>query len=364
MPFPSLDNYTDDRHRCVSKAHTLMKALEAYSMRKLSFVQDALHAITGILKLFSKDGVYHIWGAPCFLSRNVYEPHLCKGHSWLDSKRPTRVVDLAILMDNWYPCKRRLGFPSWSPLGWSSPFQWTGGEGPDRLRTYPRYLTADASCINIRSGNEQYRLSDIVGLSSATAVDILEKASPYLEILGRTTTLRLVEPRRDRIDPSVAFAINDDSYAIFHPRWTVSPTNAKVGSSLKGLLLLGAPFMPSRLEHIYAMVLLLSDHGDHYEKVGDFELFEQLPPESSWEYWDNEHHVWHSNDSNVTSQLEELDLKDEGEEVIGEKQGTSPSPPAIEEKTEESGNASPLEEHPPEYWWWTYFTDEETIVLG
>jgi hypothetical protein len=105
MPFPSLDNYTDDRHRCVSKAHTLMKALEAYSMRKLSFVQDALHAITGILKLFSKDGVYHIWGAPCFLSRNVYEPHLCKGHSWLDSKRPTRVVDLAILMDNWYPVR-------------------------------------------------------------------------------------------------------------------------------------------------------------------------------------------------------------------------------------------------------------------
>jgi hypothetical protein len=354
MPYPSLDTYTDPRHRCVTNAHTVMKALEAYSTRKLSFQQDALNAVSGILKLFAKHGVHHIWGAPCFFSGNVYAPDLCTGNSWIDATHPTRGVELALLMDNFYPCERRVGFPSWSPLGWSSPFQWTGGEGPGRLRTFPRLITADGTDISIRSGGEKYGLAELITRDSATIEDILIKASPFLEIVGRTITLRLVEPRRDRLDPSVAFALHDGFYAIFHPRWTVSPTNPEIGSDIKGVLLLGARFMPRTVEQIHAMVLLLSDHGDHYEKVGDFEVFRELPVEHLWERWDEELHVWHGADRSLASQVDKLS--------IGE--GHDTHPVAAEEEKEGSDKAASQEEDAPEYWWWNYFTKKETILLG
>jgi hypothetical protein len=304
--------------------------------------------------LFAKHGVHQIWGAPCFFSGNIYAPDLCTGNSWLDAMHPTRGVELALLMDNFYPCERRVEFPSWSPLGWSSPFQWTGGEGPDRLRTFPRLITADASDISIRSGDEKYGLSELITRDSATVEDILSRASPYLEIMGRTITLRLVEPRRDRLDPSVAFELHDGFYAIFHPRWTVSPTNPEIGSDIKGVLLLGARFMPSTVEQIHAMVLLLSDHGDHYEKVGDFELFKDRQAEHLWERWDEELHEWHGAAGSLTSQLDELG--------VGEEHDAQPI--ATEERTEESDKAASREEDSSRYWWWDYFTQKETIVLG
>jgi hypothetical protein len=354
MPYPSLDTYTDHRHRCVTNAHTAMKALEAYSTRKLSFPQDALNAVSGILKLFAKHGVHHIWGAPCFFSGNIYAPDLCTGNSWLDARHPTRGVELALLMDNFYPCERRAGFPSWSPLGWSSPFQWTGGEGPDRLRTFPRLVTADASDISIRSGDEKYGLSELITRDSATIEDILSRASPYLEIVGRTVTLRLVEPRRDRLDPSVAFELHDGFYAIFHPRWTVSPTNPEIGSDIKGVLLLSARFMPSTVEQIHAMVLLLSDHGDHYEKVGDFELFKDRQAEHLWERWDEELHVWHGAGGSLASRLDQLGVDEQHDA----------QPVATEARTEEKEGDETASQDEQEYWWWKYFTAMETIVLG
>jgi hypothetical protein len=365
MSYPTLDHYTDTRHRRLSKARTIMKTLEASSNRKMSFAGDALHAITGILKLYAKDGVYHIWGAPCFATGNVYAPHLSFGSSWVDSKRPERLVDLAIFMDNFShgdPCERRVGFPSWSPLGWSTPFQWTGDDGSDPFRTYARHLTADASNISIRSAGRSYKISDLVSLTGPSIEDILFNASPHLEILGRTTTVRLAEPRRNKRGRSVAFALPNDYYAIFHPRWTVEPTDLDLGSNLKGLLLLGAEFMSSVVKHVYGMVLILRDHGDHYEKAGDFHLFEQLPPEHLWERWDEERKVWYGAASSLTDQFDRIAIGGDQVKDTGEIKGVASA--TVAGNTEEPHVVMPQEEDSTEYWWWKYFTTEETIILG
>jgi hypothetical protein len=339
LPDPVTDSSTDPKHRLISKAHILMKTLEAYSMRKMSFDGDALHAITGILKQFAKHGAHSIWGTPCFASVGRYATHLCNGHSWLDPKRTERFVELALLMDNYYPCERRLGFPSWSPLGWTSPFQWTGGEGPDRRRTYPQYITADASSINIESAGKSYNLSSLMQRTQPEIEDVMMNASPYLEITARTTTLRLVDPEHEKYDTAVAFPLHDGIHKILYPRWTNVPKGVEQGSTIKGLLLLCAGFTNTIVKHVYAMVLILSDHGGHYEKIGDFELPQRVPtPYSySWRRWDEERRIWHHDESDIA---------------------------AIEMLAEESDNALLREEHEPECWWWRYFKDEETIILG
>jgi hypothetical protein len=339
LPHPTIDDSTDLNHRLISKVYIVMKTLEAYSTRKMSFERDALHAITGVLKLSAKHGVYSIWGAPCFSSIGTYATHLFSGHCWLDPNHPKRVVELALFMDSYYPCKRRLGFPSWSPMGWSSPFEWTGDEGPDRRRTYPRYITADAKSISIESAGKTYNLSNLLEGPSSEIENVMMNASPYLEITGRTITLRLVDPGHEKYDTAVAFPLHDGIYKILYPRWTNVPRGPEQGSKVKGLLLLGADFTDTVVKNVYPMVLILSDHGGHYEKIGDFALPGQIPtPYSySWRRWDEERRVWHHDSSCIA---------------------------AIEKIAEETGNTLSHNERGPDYWWWRFFKHEETIVLG
>jgi hypothetical protein len=338
VPGPELDDNNDPFKMLTYKVLIAMKTLEAYSLRKMSFDRDAFHAIAGILKIFAKDGVHSIWGTPCFYSVRKYAIRLCNGrYSWLDLDCPERVVEIALLMDNAYPCERRLGFPSWSPLGWSSPIEWTGGEGPDRRRTYPRYVTAEASSIKIESRGKSYNLSSLLTRTNFEIEDTMMKASPYLEITARTITLRLVDPKHEKYSTAVAFPLHDGNHKIFYPRWTNTPTELEQGSRIKGLLLLGAEFTTRIAEHIYAMVFILGEIGGHYERIGDFVLPKELPSPGSWRQWDEERHVW---------------FFDGGRAV------------PIQEETEESDNDQTQEEYTPEYWWWRYFKDEETIILG
>jgi hypothetical protein len=84
--------------------------LEQYTKRDLTYDNDALHAIVGALNTFNdgKSGVYHIWGLPFELETESPISEHCV----------TRRVYIGIFWGLASPCHRRVGFPSWFPLGW------------------------------------------------------------------------------------------------------------------------------------------------------------------------------------------------------------------------------------------------------
>lgn len=109
--------------------------MEQYCKRTLSYESDALRAISGTLNLLLKDEHFHLWGVPGRILESVCtdrEEHQ-QTHQQTSSKEAARTfVDFdCSLYINWQRAsvgRRRLGFPSWSPLGWSTgPIYWYQG---------------------------------------------------------------------------------------------------------------------------------------------------------------------------------------------------------------------------------------------
>jgi hypothetical protein len=86
--------------------------LAQYTKRDLTYDSDALNAIVGALNTLNdgRSPVHHIWGLPF---GPKMEPPFAKHFA-------TRRVNIGIFWVHFSPCHRRVGFPSWSPLGWKS----------------------------------------------------------------------------------------------------------------------------------------------------------------------------------------------------------------------------------------------------
>ncbi|KAJ4989027.1 tol protein [Stagonosporopsis vannaccii] len=99
--------------------------LSQYCQRDLSHESDALNGIVSSLNMLSRDGEYHIWGIPFRLLTAIATS---KGRSCSSTTSPTTREHFSQLQTfeiclSWYGSSsqgRRLGFPSWSPLGWTS----------------------------------------------------------------------------------------------------------------------------------------------------------------------------------------------------------------------------------------------------
>jgi len=93
-----------------SRFTSALRYVAAYSRRTLGDTNDALNAIIGILNYLStnkNEPVSHLWGVPL-------RPRSSHADFW-------RLEDQYEFALNWAhssPCKRRPGFPTWSPLGW------------------------------------------------------------------------------------------------------------------------------------------------------------------------------------------------------------------------------------------------------
>ena len=95
---------------------TMWSAIGNYSRRSLTYDEDALSGILGILKRFEEARVpiYHFWGIP------IIPPH-----HWGRSPRFLKTKGNiecgfanALLWHHQNPSRRRPGFPSWSWIGW------------------------------------------------------------------------------------------------------------------------------------------------------------------------------------------------------------------------------------------------------
>jgi hypothetical protein len=115
-------NHGSDLGDCLpSKITGLWRAndiLAQYTKRDLTYDSDALNAIVGALNTLNdgNSGVHHIWGLPFELEMESPFAEDCV----------TRRVNIGISWVLSSPCHRRVGFPSWSPLGWKGNVNYVG----------------------------------------------------------------------------------------------------------------------------------------------------------------------------------------------------------------------------------------------
>lgn len=156
-----------------SKMQPTIESMQQYCKRKLTYESDALVAISGTLNLLLDDDHLHLWGVPgrilnpIGIDREKHQP----AHQSSSSREVAHMsdildVELNLSWDHewcWYPelkSHRRLGFPSWSPLGWSSgSISWKDGLvyigrisfhtslGQKEISEYIRYVRTDHTKI-------------------------------------------------------------------------------------------------------------------------------------------------------------------------------------------------------------------------
>jgi uncharacterized protein YcfL len=101
---------------------SVWRIIAAYSRRSMSFDDDALGGILGLLTYLEncKHRVYHFWGVP------IFTPALWikrKRNAMLPRGKLVHAFANALLWHHQRPARRRPGFPSWSWTGWDGSLQ-------------------------------------------------------------------------------------------------------------------------------------------------------------------------------------------------------------------------------------------------
>lgn len=240
-----------------------MKVLKQYSARALSFDADALNAIIGALNSYAKYGVQHIWGVPWKRSSADYSPGLKEFLSTSHSVR--RDIDIALLWNHEKPSIRRNGFPSWSPLGWKTPIEWYW-QNRRRLSTY---VSPEAKIVQVKSTKDFHKLYAPANPDESTP----EELSQYLKVEARTAMCNLQFITESTSENKVAkqsgieISLGNGWNAIAEVYWDLPPDKGNE-TLLKCVLLPGAEFTKSTVNKLHAHVLILKQHGNHYERIG------------------------------------------------------------------------------------------------
>lgn len=145
----------------------MMLILRNYTGRQLTFDSDALGAVVGALHTFRSQGLGQIWGVPC---------QICTATEIGDA--PAATPKLGIFWYHPTPCKRRVSFPSWSPIAWTGQVDWYFG------------ITLDTSSIHMRFDVQTDRR---VSFAEICTREDYAGAPRLLEITAMTVTLRLVK---------------------------------------------------------------------------------------------------------------------------------------------------------------------------
>jgi hypothetical protein len=84
-----------------------------YTERTLSYESDALNAIVGTLNVMVRNDppIYHIWGVPFTIDQRQNTGH--------GIANMTSIALAWFINSSSFHNRRRFGFPSWSPLGWT-----------------------------------------------------------------------------------------------------------------------------------------------------------------------------------------------------------------------------------------------------
>jgi len=232
--------------------------LEEYTRRKLTFDSDALNGIVGVLNTLSKaeSPIFHIWGV-----------------AFGD-------VPLAIRL-NWYhyaPCLRRENFPSWSPLGW---------EGVAHYYYVSAAVISRSFQVEVWDNSEFIQLSKLKqDLHQRVGAETLEN-SRYLKITAKLSWLEVrylsasellsidmssagfdvrpyLDDRRAGFYVRVSTGDDGDVYSSTLPRWDLEP------ELTLDLIRVPCALIPGVDEFHSMDVMMLRNHGTHYERIGYF----------------------------------------------------------------------------------------------
>jgi hypothetical protein len=269
--------------------------LEAYSKRDLSYDTDALDAIAGALEPLQKDDVYHVWGVPfqytsedpteCLpaVSTNLSGNFNYDGESFpsanstgqantlsqdrvncgpsyvlpetdqflpeVSTSRSKPCIEMAL---SWYhigTCRRRQGFPSWSPLGWAGPIGWHREYG----MANPSVVLTHTYQAKVHNPTSNYELS----ASSLVQEHAFDSGPPALELMMKTVQLDL------HYNFQVAFRLNFDYVCLANVIWDMDPRLVRV-QRLMGTLL--------KRNRFAALIMVLAAHGELWERVGIIKL--------------------------------------------------------------------------------------------
>ena len=145
--------------------------IEKYCVLRMSHDSDALNAIASTLDFIQTSDEYHIWAVPF---------SVCESSSDKRQEAISTRSDPAVLLDSsdfqkvqiylsWRhmrPRHRREGFPSWSPLGWSS--------------GYIEYLDTYQGCVFVDTPHDKRSLSTILQSTKLNPVGMAQHISLLL----------------------------------------------------------------------------------------------------------------------------------------------------------------------------------------
>jgi hypothetical protein len=230
--------------------------LMTYTERYLSHDEDALNAVVGALNTLSTKSrpTYHIWGVP------VWPP---TRSSWMQSfgaRKSSRGTRFGILWSHDVRCRRRVGFPSWSPLGW---------EGEIHMwRPNIMNITGD-TIIQVWWNKTYHDLHTLVcGIPNLQELSST-KGSEILRITARTVPFEkqlFVQPVGGPIfgDPSrkiwfIRIHVDQDTDIVLFPEWDLLGNHVKSGICCL----------------FNKRILVLDECGEFYERsgisrIGDF----------------------------------------------------------------------------------------------
>jgi hypothetical protein len=226
----------------------IMKLLEQYSTRTLSYDSDALNAISGLLNYHCTEdqSIGTTWGIPHQLSL-VNQRIICI--NWYHTLEPLL----------WTPATRRSGYPSWSPLGWIKPVQF--------LDARHQFVVSEEDAAGISNREKDERkdwslLETSQYLRITVSVHRMSVVNLENPSAGYVTALNYVGPKVFLMLPIDGAKGNDEDPKIYlQVRWDTAPPDHYDNSEV-----LCAASWSHDLQHLSMMVL--KDHGTHYERIG------------------------------------------------------------------------------------------------
>ncbi|KAH7347977.1 heterokaryon incompatibility protein-domain-containing protein [Pyrenochaeta sp. MPI-SDFR-AT-0127] len=228
-----------------------MTLLEEYTKRSLSYDSDALNAIVGALKTLQSlsQPIHHIWGVPFVERQYIHHGPL---------------IQIALQWFHYQPSIRRMGFPSWSWLGW---------QGPATFHRKDQPLIPSECDIRIPSNNAFHELRLLMADTNSA------HPSLYLQVSALVTQLSFVSVQcpegfaQHGSKLYIAFpwakvkGLNKAFEVCVPPLWDRgSPPSTDEHASIVFALLCGDPRAVKRRES--CILLLLQHKGPHYERIG------------------------------------------------------------------------------------------------
>lgn len=242
------------------------ECLRQYCQRKLTYQSDSLLAILGVLNSFRDHAVYHLWGVPYHCASDGSLP---EQGSEIDHDTISATFDYSNAIDLLWrhspPSERRIGFPSWSPIGWQGDYQSFYYSGIKMHNPYQRLSAMlNTSGIKVRKKSTSRPLSAFVPDMLESGTD----APQWLDLRAKTASVRLIRTlNSDYIGFDIGVG-NGISLA-FDTWWSVHASERENGLALKALLI---ETPEERFTNPMGWLLVVKSHEAYYERVGVVEI--------------------------------------------------------------------------------------------